>query len=397
MSKLEYNSKQELELDGVRLLSLVKEGDEPIYVYSRKGLVDRIALFKSEIAKHLSQKFSVHFAMKANGHPEILKLMKEQGLGIDIVSGGELKRALEAGYKGQEVIFSGVAKTKNEIRFCLQAGIGQFNIESVPELQRIGEIARETGQSPSVVLRLNPDVDPQTHPYIATGFIENKFGIETGMISQALDILKSFPELKFRGLSFHIGSQLSEFSAFREALRKMVKIYGDLRSQGWALSFFDVGGGLGIDYEGEESSDFLWLKAYAQTLKEELSGLEAQIQFEPGRFLVARSGALLTEVQYVKKTSHRNFILCNTGMHHLIRPALYEAHHRILPLKREKGEGIRADVVGPVCESSDFLGKDREFTNVQSGDWLCVADTGAYGAAMTSDYNLFSRPREILI
>lgn len=397
MSKLEYNSNQELELDGVRLLSLVKEGDQPTYVYSRKGLVERLSLYRSHVAQSLTQKFSIHFAMKANAHPEILKLFLSENIGVDIVSGGELQRALDVGFSGSQIIFSGVAKSKKEIHQCLEAQIRQFNVESLPELKRIADISRERGVKANVVLRVNPDVDPQTHPYISTGFRENKFGIETSQIPGALAILKERPELNFVGLSSHIGSQLMEFSAFREALQKQRRLFEDLKSQGFQLTTFDVGGGLGMDYEQNGSTDTQWLEGYCQVLKEELKGLEAQVQFEPGRFLVARSGVLLTEVQYIKKTSERNFILCNTGMHHMIRPALYEAYHRILPLKKQIGEKITADVVGPVCESSDFLGKERLLEGVHEGDWLCVADTGAYGASMMSDYNLFARAREILI
>ncbi len=399
MSKLEYNSNLELELDGVRLHTLVKEGADPAYVYSRKGLVERLAQFQSAVARALSsQRFSIHYAMKANSHLEILRLFRGQNIGVDIVSGGELKRALEAGFSPAQILFSGVAKSKEEIRLCLQSGIRQFNVESLPELQRIAQIARDMGKKAAVVLRVNPDVDAQTHPYISTGFRENKFGIETVMIPEALRILKESPHLSFVGLSSHIGSQLLEFSAFREALQKQRRLFEDLRAQGFALNTFDVGGGLGIDYASngvKEDSD--QLQRYSQVLQQELSGLEAQIQFEPGRYLVARSGVLLTEIQDIKKTSERNFILCNTGMHHMIRPALYEAEHRILPLLQRTGDSLLADVVGPVCESSDFLGKQRQFVGLKESDWLCVADSGAYGAAMMSDYNLFARPREIFV
>lgn len=397
MSKLEYNSNQELELDGVRLSSLVKDEQEGTYVYSRKGLVDRLFLFQSSIAKALTQRFSVHYAMKANSNLEILKIYKSQNIGLDIVSGGELKRALEAGFQPNQIIFSGVAKSKEEIRQCLKAQIRQFNVESPSELQRIAELSAGTGRKVPVVLRFNPDVDAKTHPYIATGFRENKFGMEENLIRQCLEIVSSSPELHLLGLSFHIGSQLHEFGAFREALQKTKRLYEDLRQRGFSLMTLDLGGGLGIDYSGGASTDLQFLDGYCQVLREELSGFEGQIQFEPGRFLIARSGVLLTQVQYIKKTSERNFILCNSGMNHLIRPALYEAEHRILPLLKKEGETLLADIVGPVCESSDFLGRQREVTGVNEGDWLCVADSGAYGAAMSSAYNLFSFPKEILV
>jgi diaminopimelate decarboxylase len=397
VSKLEYNSNKELELDGVRLSALVKDEQEGTYVYSRKGIVDRLFLFQSSIAKVLTQRFSVHYAMKANSHPEVLKLFKGQNIGVDIVSGGELKRALEVGFSGSQIIFSGVAKSKEEIRQCLRVQIKQFNVESPSELRRIAEIARGSGKKVPVVLRYNPDVDPKTHPYIATGFKENKFGMEESLIQECLPILKDSSELHLVGLSFHIGSQLHDFGAFKEAIQKTKKLFESLKAQGFALNTLDVGGGLGIDYSKDSSADLQFLEGYCQVLKDELAGFEAQIQFEPGRYLMARGGVLLTQVQYIKQTSDRNFILCNSGMNHLIRPALYEAEHRIFPLIQKAGEAITADVVGPVCESSDFLGKERLLTGVQEGDWICVADSGAYGAAMSSSYNLFSAPKEILI
>jgi diaminopimelate decarboxylase len=398
VSKLEYNSNQELELDGVRLSSLVKDEQEGTYVYSRKGLVDRLFLFQSQIAKNLTQRFSVHYAMKANSHPDLLRLLRQQNVGVDLVSGGELKRALEAGFAGSQMIFSGVAKTKEEIRQCLKAQIRQFNVESPSELRRIAEIAVGSGKKVPVVLRFNPDVDAQTHPYISTGFRENKFGMEVGLLKECLNLVREHPaELQLMGLSFHIGSQLQEFSAFREAVQKIRKLYESLRTQGFPLVTLDLGGGLGIDYAQGAATDTQWLEGYCQVLREELAGCEAQIQFEPGRFLVARSGVLLTQVQYIKKTPEKTFVLCNSGMNHLIRPALYEAEHRILPLKQKAGEALTVDVVGPVCESSDFLAKGRTLTGVQEGDWLCVADSGAYGAAMASQYNLFAPPKEILV
>jgi diaminopimelate decarboxylase len=397
VSKLEYNSAGDLELDGVRLSSLVKDGDEPAYVYSRKGLLDRLFLFQSQIAKVLTQRFSLHYAMKANSHPEVLKLFKAQNIGVDIVSGGELRRALECGFPANQIIFSGVAKTKDEIQQCLKAGIRQFNIESASELRRIGELSASFNRKIPVVFRINPNVDAKTHPYISTGFRENKFGMDETQIQKGFDILKQFPHLQLSGVSSHIGSQLMEFSAVRDAIRIQRKVFENWREMGHQVQSFDVGGGLGIDYALDSSTDVQWLEGYCQVLKEELAGLEAQIQFEPGRFIVARSGVLLTQIQYIKETPDRNFLICNSGMNHMIRPALYEAEHRILSLRRGEGPVMTADVVGPVCESSDFLGKNRNFQSVKEGDWLALADAGAYGASMASTYNLFALPREILI
>jgi len=276
VSKLEYNSSGELELDGVRLSSFAKDGEEPAYVYSRKGLLDRLFLFQSNVAKVLTQRFSVHYAMKANPHPEILKLFKAQNIGIDIVSGGELRRAMENGFSASQIIFSGVAKSKDEIQQCLKVGIKQFNIECSSELRRIGEISAplaSTGKKVPVVFRINPDVDPKTHPYISTGFRENKFGMDQLQLKEAFEILEEFPHLQLSGVSSHIGSQLMEFSAVREALQIQRRVFEEWKSQGFPLQYFDVGGGLGIDYALDSSTDLQWLEGYCQVLKEELVNL----------------------------------------------------------------------------------------------------------------------------
>lgn len=401
MSKLEYNSQNQLEFDGVRLAGLVKDEQDPTYVYSRKGLMERVSQFQSILAKNLQQRFFIHYAVKANAHPELLKMMKTQNLGVDVVSGGELKKSLEAGFTPQQMIFSGVGKTKEEIRFALRSQIKQINVESVSELRRIAELAVELKIKAPVVLRLNPAVDPKTHPYISTGFRENKFGIEESALGECLALLRKFPDLHLMGLSTHIGSQLTEFSALREAFQKMRIQFETLRGQGFQLSTFDVGGGLGIDYQLTSSKDIELMEQYGQVLAQELAGLEAQIQFEPGRILVGRCGVLLTQVQYIKKTPYKNFVICNSGMHHLLRPALYQAYHRIFPLEQRPEENSSekwmADVVGPICESSDFLGRDRAFSGLIEGDWLCVAEAGAYGASMASQYNAFPLPREIFV
>lgn len=396
MSKLEYNQ-ADLQFDGSRLQSLVKDEQEPTYVYSRKGMMDRLGLYQATLARNLEQRHQLHYAVKANSHPEILKMMNQLGLGADVVSFGEMKKCLDAGFSAQKVIFSGVAKTKEEIRGALNAGIKQINVESVSELKRISELAAGLHKKATVVLRVNPAVDPKTHPYISTGLHENKFGIDEANVGECLDVIRQSKNLNLVGLSCHIGSQLMEFSALREAIQKLRKLYDSLRGQGFALNVFDVGGGVGINYQTSSDTDHLVLENYGQVLKEELSGLEGLIQFEPGRFLVARSGVLLTQVQYIKKTPFKNFVICNAGMNHLIRPALYQAQHRIFPLIKRDGEILKADVVGPICESSDFLGKNREFIGLQEGDWLAIAEAGAYGYSMVSLYNSFPLPKEIII
>jgi len=396
VSKLEYNQ-ADLQLDGTKLSGLVKDEQDPTYVYSRKGMMDRLGIFQATLARNLEQRHQLHYAVKANAHPEILRMMNQLGLGADVVSFGELKKCLDAGFPAPKVIFSGVGKTKDEIRGALNAGIKQINVESTSELRRISELAGALNKKATVVLRVNPAVDPKTHPYISTGFHENKFGIDEANVTECLDVIRSSKNLNLVGLSCHIGSQLMEFSALREAIQKLRKLYDSLRGQGFALNVFDVGGGVGINYQSSSETDQLVLENYGQVLREELSGLESLIQFEPGRFLVARSGVLLTQIQYIKKTPFKNFVICNAGMNHLVRPALYQAQHRIFPLLKREGETFKADVVGPVCESSDFLGKNREFTGLREGDWLAISEAGAYGYSMVSLYNSFALPREILI
>ncbi len=411
MSKLEYkktefltagasfgsDSQSELHLDGLRLSQWTGPEQISKYIYSRQGLIERSASFQAALKSKLSQKFSLHYAMKANANPEVLKLLRSQGLGVDIVSGGELQQALRLGFSGFEIIFSGVGKTLNEMRLALSANIRQFNVESVSELKRLGELARTMNLKASVVLRFNPDVDAKTHPYISTGFRENKFGIGETELPQCLETLRSFSNsLKLVGLSCHIGSQIQELSVLAEAWRKMRRLFEDLSAGGFQLSVLDLGGGLGMDYLIEASSDLLLIEQYAEILQMEMQGLKAHLQFEPGRILTARSGVLLTEIQYVKRTREKNFVICSSGMNHLMRPALYQAEHRIFQLHQASGAKLVADVVGPVCESSDFLGKQRYFVDLKEGDWLAVADVGAYGASMMSGYNLFPLAEEIL-
>lgn len=397
MAKLEYNFDRQLEFDGVRLSPLLKDEQEPTYVYSRKGIHDRVFQFQSVIAKSLAQRYTIHYAVKANAHPEILKLMKMLNLGVDVVSGGELKKCLDAGFSPQQVIFSGAGKSKEEIRLALRAQIKQINVESVSELKRIASLAQELNLKAHVVLRINPQVDPKTHPYISTGFRENKFGIDEAMLAECAEVIKVSPSLIWTGISSHIGSQLMEFTAIRETFQKMRKIFEAYRANGFALTTFDVGGGVGIDYSQPAHTDFKQVEEYGKVLQEELAGLEAQIQMEPGRILIARAGVLLTQIQYIKKTPYKNFAICNSGMHHLMRPALYQAEHRIMPVNQRDGEESSYDIVGPICESSDFLGKNRLLSGIQEGDWLAVADAGAYGVSMASQYNAFAMPKEIFV
>ena len=396
MAVLAYNSSQQLALHGATLTSVVSEGwQEPCYVYSMPAIQDRISLYKDFFSKNF--KSSLHYAMKANAHPEILKLMKTNGLGADVVSGGELKKALEAGILPENIIFSGVGKSVKELQLAVEKQIYQINVESVNELERLSQVTRDLKKSIAVGLRVNPAVDAKTHPYISTGFRNNKFGIDQAQISDCLQtVLSSEGRLQLKALTCHIGSMLTEFSATREAIRKIRKMYGDIALQGFPLERIDVGGGVGINYKETAETDLKIFSDYTKVLQEELAGFQGEVMAEPGRFLVARAGVLLTQVQYVKKTPYKTFVICNSGMNHLIRPALYQAHHRVLPLILKSGE-MHVDVVGPICESSDFFAQDRTITTVNEGEWLAICDAGAYGASMLSLYNAFEPPKEIIL
>lgn len=395
MSKLEYNQSQELVIDGVRLKQIIGDGFKAgFYYYSLPALKQRIEIFKQQLSTLLQQKISIHFAMKANPNTHILNCMKSQGLGVDIVSGGELAHALKNGFAADKIVFSGVAKTHAEIEQAIDAGVAQFNVESPSELRRIKKISEQKNKTAQIVLRINPNVDAKTHPYIATGIAENKFGLNESQYQECLEVLKSTKALKYRGISCHIGSQILDVSVFRQSLHFQKQVFQKAIEQGNQLDVFNIGGGLGINYAEDSETDIVRLKNYTNLLAEELKNINATIQFEPGRFLVARCGYLLTQIEYLKNTTEKNFILCNSGMNHLLRPALYGAKHRIFSVQKRPGQQKNYDVVGPVCESSDFLGKDIMLSPSEEGDWLCVCDAGAYGASMASQYNLFALPEE---
>jgi diaminopimelate decarboxylase len=297
------------------------------------------------------------------------------------------------------VIFSGVAKTITEIEFALKSGIKQINVESPQELERIAEIANRLDIIADVAFRLNPDVSPKTHPYITTGFRENKFGMDESFVPELLKILARWPKrLRLRGLTMHIGSLLFDLAVIREAIEKTIAVHFTFIKAGHHLDRLDIGGGLGVRYETDDtSSEYTMIKDYGKMARNAAGSLGVELLTEPGRVLVARAGLLVGEVQYIKPTSAKTFAILNTGMHHLIRPALYSAKHRIVPIKVANGSRHLYDVVGPICESSDFLAKDVELSELRPGDLVGIADAGAYGFAMASHYNSHALPNEILI
>ncbi len=373
---------------------LIGNYHRPIYLYDLKVIQKRLDEFRAALPP-----VRIHYAMKANAFPKILRFLKEQKVHVDVVSGGEIKRALESGFEPSDIIFSGVGKTKTEIRYALQNQIYQLNVESLPEIERVGKIAEQLGLKAPISLRLNPDIDIGTHPYIATGLRENKFGLDLSMIPEAMLGFQNYKEhLELVGISFHLGSQMTDPSMMRKAFKDLKIVYDDLKKNFSSLRRLDFGGGLGIHYKENTEDEKSILKAYADIIHEESKHFEAELQCEPGRWLVAHAGIYVAEVQYVKKTPHKNFLILDGGMNHLIRPSLYGAYHQIYPLKFDKNRTvINCDIVGPICESSDFLGKDREFQEMQSGELIAIADAGAYGAVMASSYNLQEFPLELAI
>lgn len=380
----------------VNLASLTAADGGPFYVYDLDGLLARFKALREAFARPVS----IHFAVKANNHPEILRALARAGAGADVVSEGEIRHSLECGFPGDKIVFSGVGKTKKEIRFALKAGVKQINVESVPELIRVADIARELKVKAPVALRMNPDVDANTHPYIRTGFRENKFGLDFAEMDALLGVLHNNSSvLELRGLTLHIGSQIREIAPFREAIEKTLRLHDVLTQKGFQLKTFDIGGGLGIDYHSADiAADLKLLQDYAATVNELTQGRDFEVLCEPGRFLVARFGALIGQVQYIKETPYKTFAILDTGMHHLMRPALYEAYHRILPLSQSTGDERLFDVVGPICESADVIGHERLLpAGLKEGDFLAIMDAGAYGAVMASTYNMRELPRQIVV
>jgi diaminopimelate decarboxylase len=382
----------ELRLDGASLEEVARRFGTPCYVYSRAAIESAFRAFDEGLASldHL-----VCYAVKANSNLAILDLLARRGAGFDIVSGGELARVLAAGGRAARVIFSGVGKSEAEMRQALEAGIKCFNVESEPELERLDAVAGSMGRRAPVALRINPDVDARTHPYISTGMAGNKFGIPHARALAAYRHAARLPNLRIAGIGCHIGSQILDTSPLDEALERVLELAAALKREGIALEHIDVGGGLGIRYrEDERAPD---IRAYCDRLSARLAGQGLEVLLEPGRAIVGAAGLLLTRVEYLKLDKAKRFAVVDASMSELLRPALYESWHAIVPVREASArEAARYDVVGPVCESSDVLGLDRELA-VAPGDLLAILDAGAYGMAMSSNYNSRPRPSEVLV
>ena len=387
-----------LHCERVSLPYLAKKYGTPLYVYSAGQILDRYRLFSHAFARrdHL-----ICYSVKANSNLSILKLLADQGSGFDIVSGGELERLLEVNKKAaRRVVFSGVGKTAPEIDLALASGILIFNVESESEVALLAERARKRKVRARVALRVNPDVFAETHPYISTGLREHKFGIDIKLARRVYQEAKRSRFLDPVGISVHIGSQIQTAEPFGAALEAVASLIRELKTDGIEIRFVDAGGGLGIDYL-PSSSPFdpaVAIEKYAAALERSLGGLEVRLLLEPGRFLVAQAGALLARVLYVKSNGAKTFVITDAGMNDLIRPALYQAYHEIVPVLRDAAsKPAIVDIVGPVCESGDFFARDRSLPEVKEGDLVAILDAGAYGMSLSSNYNTRPRPAEVLV
>ncbi|HEY6840012.1 MAG TPA: diaminopimelate decarboxylase [Chthoniobacterales bacterium] len=387
-----------LHCERVSLPYLARKYGTPLYVYSAGQIVDRYRLFSDAFAHrdHL-----ICYSVKANSNLSILKLLADRGSGFDIVSGGELERILEVNKKAaRRVVFSGVGKTAPEIDLALAAGILIFNVESESEVALLAERARKRKVRARVALRVNPDVFAETHPYISTGLREHKFGIDIKLARHVYQEAKRSRFLDPVGISVHIGSQIQTAEPFGAALEAVANLIRELKTDGIEIKFVDAGGGLGIDYLPSSSAfdPVASMEGYAAALERSLGGLEVRLLLEPGRFLVAQAGALLAKVLYVKRNGSKTFVITDAGMNDLIRPALYQAYHEIVPVIRDSAsKPAIVDIVGPVCETGDFFARDRSLQEVKEGDLVAILDAGAYGMSLSSNYNTRPRPAEVLV
>lgn len=380
----------QLYAENVPLAEIAQAVGTPCFVYSRAAMT---LAFRALTEALSGQRHLLCYSVKANPNLAVLNLFARLGAGFDIVSGGELARVIAAGGDPRKTVFSGVGKTIAEMRTALEANILCFNIESQAELLRLNQVAAELGRVAPISFRINPNVDPQTHPYISTGLKESKFGVEHG---QALALYRQAAELahvRIHGVDCHIGSQITEIAPFAEALDKVLELVDQLAQDGITIQHLDLGGGLGIRYQNETPPD---LTQYAAAIRNRMAERDLTLLLEPGRSLVGNAALLLTSVEYLKPGSEKNFAVVDAAMNDLMRPALYDAYHEILPVAPREGETLRYDVVGPVCESGDFLGKNRVFA-LAAGDLLAIMSSGAYGMSMSSNYNTRPRAAEVMV
>ena len=391
MDYFNYREDGELLAEQCTVSELVAQYGTPLYIYSRATIERHWKAFDAAAGDvpHL-----ICYAVKANGNLAILNLLARLGSGFDIVSGGELARVIAAGGDAKKVVFSGVGKTEAEMRYALEQDILCFNVESEPELERLNQVAGSMGKVARISIRINPDIDAGTHPYISTGLKQNKFGIPIERAPEVYKYAASLPNLAIHGVDCHIGSQLTEIAPFLEAADKLLALIDELAAAGIKIQHLDVGGGLGVNYNDETPPH---PSEYATALKQKLQDRDLTLMFEPGRAIMANAGILATKVEYLKAGEDRHFAIVDAAMNDLIRPSLYSAWMNIMPVNRALSRTAqRYDVVGPICETGDFLGKDRELA-IEPGDYLVVRSAGAYGFSMASNYNARSRAAEVLV
>jgi len=380
-----------LHAENVPLADIAAQSGTPCYIYSRATLERHWQVFDAALGTH---PHLVCYAVKANSSLAVLQVLALLGSGFDIVSAGELERVLRAGGDPGKIVFSGVGKQAPEMRRALEAGIRCFNVESEPELLRLDRVAGEMGMTAPVSLRVNPDVDARTHPYISTGLRDNKFGIDVGIALHAYQHAAALPNLRVTGIDCHIGSQLTEIAPFVDALDRVLDLVDRLAAAGIPLHHIDIGGGLGIPYRREDEPPTP--DVYARALLAHMADRPQELLLEPGRAIAGNAGILLTRVEYLKHTACKNFAVVDAAMNDLQRPALYDAWHDIIPVVPRAGDPVTYDVVGPVCETGDFLGRERELA-LAEGDLLAVRSAGAYGFSMSSNYNTRPRAAEIMV
>jgi diaminopimelate decarboxylase len=392
-----------LHCDEIALPNLAKRHGTPLYIYSATALLGRLAAFEKAFRRI---PHTICYSVKANSNINILRLLVRQGCGFDVVSGGELERALAADVRAaKKIVFSGVGKSREEMTAALKANILLFNVESASELLALAECASKLHTVARIALRVNPDVPADTHPYISTGLRKHKFGVPIRVARELYKKAAEARSLKVAGISVHIGSQITDVAPFAMAVSRVAELVRELRADGHNIEYVDIGGGLGIAYQEQDVEFADYVARYARAVTDPLRGLKVHLLLEPGRSIVAAAGALLTTVIYKKENDGKRFLVVDAAMNDLLRPALYEAYHQIVPVirlkasasKRWAGKTNTVDVVGPVCESGDFFARDRELPRVEEGDLLAILDAGAYGMALSSNYNSRPRPAEILV
>jgi diaminopimelate decarboxylase len=374
----------ELYAEGVPVKDLVKKYGTPLYIYSYRTILKH---FKAYDDAFKAFPHIICYALKANTNGAILRILAKNGGGADIVSGGELFRALKAGIPSQRIVYAGVGKTDEEIRFALKSKILMFNVESTDELKEIDRVAGKMRMKAPIALRVNPDIDADTHPYISTGLKEHKFGIPIDCAIENYRFASSLRNIEVVGVQKHIGSQITKISPFVDSMKRMLALLDELNRRNFRIKYLDIGGGLGIPYYDEKPPVPADL---ARKLLPLVNGRKVTLILEPGRSIVGNAGILITKALYLKKADRKNFVIVDAGMNDLMRPSLYDAYHHIIPVVRKRRSKITVDIVGPICESGDFLAKDREIEKVEQGEYLSVMSAGAYGMSMSSNYN--SRP-----